>query len=169
MKAAKKISVHVAAVPAEYHTVTPYLIVRDVSRAIEFYKKAFGATEHVRLEGPDGKSIMHAEIEIEGSRIFLGGEHHETGCKSPESLGGSPVSIHLYVEDVDAVFDRAVQSGAKPIMPVADMFWGDRYGKIADPFGHEWSLATHQEDVPPEEVRRRADSFFKAPPGGAKP
>jgi uncharacterized glyoxalase superfamily protein PhnB len=148
------------AIPDGYHTVTPYLMVRGADRAIEFYKRAFGAEELMRMSGPDGKRIMHAEIKIGDSRIFLSEEFPEMGCRSPESLGGTASSLHLYVEDVDAAFKRAVAAGAQVKMPVADMFWGDRFGKLIDPFGHEWGMATHKEDPTPEEIRERANVFF---------
>ena len=148
------------AVPEGCHTVTPYLTVRGADRAIEFYKKAFGAKELMRMPGLGGKSIMHAEIKIGDSRIFLSDEFPEMGSRSPQSLGGTANSLHLYVEDVDAAFKKAIAAGAKVQMPVADMFWGDRYGKLIDPFGHEWGLATHKEDLTPREIRKRADAFF---------
>jgi PhnB protein len=148
------------AIPDGYHTVTPYLMVRGADRAIEFYKRAFGAEELMRMSGPDGKSIMHAEIKIGDSRIFLSEEFPEMGCRSPESLGGTASSLHLYVEDVDAAFKRAVAAGAQVKMPVADMFWGDRFGKLIDLFGHEWGMATHKEDLTPEEIRERANVFI---------
>jgi len=148
------------AIPDGYHTVTPYLMVRGSDRAIEFYKRAFGAEELMRMSGPDGKSIMHAEIKIGDSRIFLSEEFPDMGCRSPESLGGTASSLHLYVEDVDAAFERAVAAGAQVKMPVADMFWGDRFGKLIDPFGHEWGMATHKEDLTPEQIRERANAFF---------
>ena len=151
---------HVRAVPEGCHTVTPYLMVRGADRAIEFYKRAFGAEELMRMPGPDDKSIMHAEIKIGDSRISLSEEFPDMGCRSPESLGGTASSLHLYVEDVDAAFKRAVSAGAQVKMPVADMFWGDRFGKLIDPFGHEWGMATHTEDRTPEEIRERANAFF---------
>lgn len=149
----------VNAIPQGYHTVTPYLVVNDGNRALEFYKKAFGAIETVRMGGPGGK-IGHAEFRIGDSMIMLADEMAGGGCKSPQSLGGSPVSIFLYVDDVDSVFNQAVNAGAKTEMPPQDMFWGDRYGKLTDPFGHNWALATHIEDVAPEEMKRRADAFM---------
>ena len=148
------------AIPDGYHTVTPYLMVRGADRAIEFYKRAFGAEELMRMSGPDGKSIMHAEIKIGDSRIFLSEEFPDMGCRSLESLGGIASSLHLYVEDVDAAFKRAVAAGAQVKMPVADMFWGDRFGKLIDPFGHEWAMATHKEDLTPTEICKRAEAFF---------
>ncbi len=141
--------------PEGYHTATPYLIVRDAARAIEFYKKAFGAKELMRMADPSGK-IGHAEIKIGDSPIMLADEVPGMGYRSPESLGGSPVSILLYVEDVDAVFNQAVAAGAKVQRPVADQFYGDRTGGVTDPFGHVWYVATHMEDVSPEEMRKRA-------------
>lgn len=151
---------HVKAVPEGCHTVTPHLAVRGADRAIEFYKKAFGAEELMRMPTPDGKTLMHAELRIGDSRIFLSDEFPDMGCRSPQSLGGATSALHLYVEDVDAAFNRAVAAGAQVRMAVADMFWGDRYGKVVDPFGHEWGMATHKEDLTPEEIRKRADAFF---------
>jgi len=142
-------------IPEGYHTATPYLIVRDAARAIEFYKKAFGAMELMRMADPSGK-IGHAEIKIGDSPIMLADEVPGMGHRSPESLGGSPVSILLYVEDVDAVFNQAVAAGAKVQRPLADQFYGDRTGGVTDPFGHVWYVATHKEDVSPEEMRKRA-------------
>jgi PhnB protein len=142
-------------IPEGYHTATPYLIVRNAARAIEFYKKGFGATELMRMADPSGR-IGHAEIRIGDSPIMLADEVPEMGFRSPESLGGSPVSILLYVEDVDAVFSQAVAAGAKVQRPVADQFYGDRTGGVTDPFGHIWYIATHKEDVSPEEMRKRA-------------
>jgi len=140
-------------IPEGYHTATPYLVVNGAARAIAFYKKAFGAQELFRMDGPDGK-IGHAEIKIGDSPIMLSDEM--MGNKSPQSLGGSPGGIFLYVEDVDAEFDRAISAGAKEEMRPADMFWGDRFAKLTDPFGHSWSLATHIEDVAPQEMEKRS-------------
>jgi uncharacterized glyoxalase superfamily protein PhnB len=142
-------------IPEGYHTATPYLIIQGAANAIEFYKKAFGAKELVRMPGPGGK-LMHAEIQIGDSPIMLSDEFPEYGTRSPKTLGGTPVGVFLYVENVDAVFRQALTAGAKELMPVQDQFWGDRYGKLEDPFGHQWQLATHQEDVAPEELARRA-------------
>jgi PhnB protein len=142
-------------IPEGYHTATPYLIVKDAARAIEFYKKAFGATELMRMPGPGGK-IGHAEIKIGDSPIMLADEVPGMGFRSPESLGGSPISILLYVEDVDVVFSEALAAGAKEQRPVADQFYGDRTGGVTDPFGHVWYIATHKEDVSPEEMKKRA-------------
>jgi len=141
-------------IPKGFHTATPLLTVTDSARAIDFYKRAFGAEELLRVDGPGGK-IAHAEIKIGDSIIMLSDEM--PGCsRSPQSLGGTAVAIFLYVKDVDQVFNRAVAAGAQIAMPLNDMFWGDRYGKVTDPFGHSWSLATHKEDVHPEEMRKRA-------------
>lgn len=155
----------VQAIPPGYHSVTPYLVVRDGARAIDFYKQSFGATEIARMGTPDGK-IAHAELKIGDSMIMLSDEM--MGNRSPESLGGSPVSIFLYIENVDSVFNQAVKAGAKSDMPPADMFWGDRYGKLTDPFGHVWGLATHIEDVAPAEMEKRAkESMAKMAAGQA--
>jgi PhnB protein len=140
--------------PEGYHTVTPYLIVGDAAKAIEFYKQAFGATELFRMEAPGGK-IGHAEIKIGNSPIMLADEMPEMGYMSPQSLGGTPVSIMIYVEDVDTVAGQAVAAGAQVLKPVADQFYGDRSGSFADPFGHQWHVATHIEDVSPEEMSKR--------------
>jgi len=142
-------------VPDGYRTVTPYLTVNDANRAIEFYKKAFGAKEVNRMNGP-GDKVGHAELKIGDSMIMLADEFPQGGARSPQSLGGTSVNIFLYVEDADSVFNRAVSAGARPDMPLADMFWGDRYGKLTDPFGHSWSVATHKEDVAPAEMQRRS-------------
>jgi len=146
-------------IPDGYHSLTPYLVVEDAPAAIEFYKKAFGAEECVRMAGPDGK-VAHAEIKIGDSMLMLSEANPQYGARSPKSLGGTPASILVYVEDVDAAFDRAVKAGAKVEMPVQDMFWGDRYGKLTDPFGHSWQMATHKEDVAPEEMGRRMKAAF---------
>jgi PhnB protein len=142
-------------IPEGYHSATPYLIVKDAARAIEFYKRAFGATELLRMAAPGGK-IGHAEIKIGDSPIMLADEVPDIGALSPETIGGTPVSILLYVEDVDAVFNQAIAAGAKVQRPVKDQFYGDRTGGVTDPFGHVWYVATHKEDVSPEEMRKRA-------------
>lgn len=144
-------------IPEGYHTVTPYLIVNDGVRALDFYKQAFGATELFRMQKPDGK-IGHAEIKIGDSPIMLADEHPEAGAKSAQSLGGSSVSILLYVEDADAVTERAIAAGAKVLRPLQNQFYGDRSAALADPFGHAWHVATHIEDVSPEEMRKRAEA-----------
>lgn len=142
-------------IPKGFHTATPHLILTDSTRAIDFYKRAFGAEELFRVDGPEGK-VGHAEIKIGDSIVMLSDEMPGCTLRSPQSLGGTAGDIFLYVKDVDQVFDRAVAAGAKVAMPLTDMFWGDRYGQVTDPFGHSWSLATHQEDVQPEELRKRA-------------
>ncbi len=151
-------------IPEGYHTVTPYLIVHDAARALEFYRQAFGATELMRLTGPNGK-IGHAEIRIGDSPIMLADEHPAMGAISPQTLGGAAVSILLYVEDVDARFAQAVAAGGTVLRPLQDQFYGDRSGTLRDPFGHTWSLATHKEDVSPEEMERRAAAFMKQQAG----
>jgi PhnB protein len=140
-------------IPAGYHTVTPYLVCRGAAGAIEFYKRAFGAKEKVRMPGPGG-TVAHAEIQIGDSRVMLGEETPEMGAKSPEMLGGSPVGVFLYVKNVDAFTNKAIGAGATVLMPVQDMFWGDRYGKLEDPFGHHWSVATHLREVSTEEMQQ---------------
>ena len=140
-------------VPEGMHTVTPHLVCAGAADAIEFYKKAFNATEVGRMAGPQGK-LMHDMIRIGDSGVMLVDEMPEWGSFGPKSLKGSPVTIHLYVEDVDAFVKRAVAAGAKITMPLDDMFWGDRYGRLEDPFGHHWSVATHKRDVSPEEMRQ---------------
>lgn len=159
-KAKKAAPKKVSPLPKGYTTVTPYLICRGADQAIEFYKKAFGAKEKTRMLGPDGK-IMHAEITIGNCHIMMGEENAQMGMPSPQSLGGSASGVMLYVPNVDKVFDSAVAAGAVVEMPLADQFWGDRYGKLADPFGHKWSLATHIEDMSEKEMIRRGDEFFK--------
>jgi PhnB protein len=135
------------------HTVTPHLAIAGAAEAIEFYKKAFSATEEMRLPGPNGK-LMHARIRVFGSAVLLFDEMPEHGAFGPKALKGTPVTLHLYVENVDAVFAQAVAAGATPKMPVTDMFWGDRYGIIEDPFGHCWSIATHLQDLTPEQIQQ---------------
>ncbi|PYM90814.1 MAG: glyoxalase [Candidatus Rokuibacteriota bacterium] len=153
-------------IPSGYHSVTPYLTVRDAGRAIDFYKDAFGAVEKERMPGPDGKSVMHAELKIGDSIVMLSDElPGMSTCRSPQSLGGTTVSLFLYVRDVDAAFKRAANSGCKVLMELTDMFWGDRFGKLEDPFGNQWSMATHKEDVSPGELRRRAQAAMAQMPG----
>jgi PhnB protein len=142
-------------IPKGYHTATPYLVIKGAAKAIEFYKKAFGAAEMTRMTQPDGR-VGHAEIKIGDSPIMLADEFPEMGARSPQSLGGSPVSILLYVPDVDALTSQAITAGAKVVRPVKDQFYGDRSGSLEDPFGHQWHIATHVEDVPPEEMKKRA-------------
>lgn len=147
-------------IPKGYHTVTPSIVVAGAAKAIEFYKKAFGAQEVMRFPGPDGKTIMHAEIRVGDSNIMLGDEMPEQGARGPKTIGGTPVSFFIYGDDVDAAWKRAVDAGAKPIMPLADQFWGDRTGCLEDPFGHHWWLAQHVQDLTPEELQQAADNFF---------
>jgi PhnB protein len=142
-------------VPDGYHTVTPYLIVNGAAAAIDFYKKAFGAEELVRMPTPAGK-VGHAELQVGDSRVMLADEFPEMGAKGPGSFGGSPVHLLLYVNDCDAMFHRAVEAGGKVKRPLKDQFYGDRSGSIEDPFGHDWTIATHKEDLSPEEMNRRA-------------
>jgi PhnB protein len=145
-------------VPEGYTTVTPYLIVRGASDAIDFYKRAFGASEIMRFATPDGK-VAHAELQIGDSRVMLADEHPDRGYRSPQSWGGSGTGIMLYLEEVDQVFNRALKAGAKALEPVKDQFYGDRSGTLLDPFGHWWTVATHVEDVPQEEMERRAQAM----------
>ncbi|RJP35975.1 MAG: VOC family protein [Phycisphaerales bacterium] len=147
-------------IPAGYHSLTPHLTVRNAAQAVEFYKKAFGAKNEQICYAPDGEHVMHAEIQIGDSKLMLNDESPEWGCLSPLSKPGAGFLVNIYVDDVDAVFNRAVEAGATPVMPVADQFWGDRYGQLTDPFGHRWSIATHKEDVSPDEIKRRAEAFF---------
>jgi PhnB protein len=142
-------------IPAGYHSVTPYLSIKGAAAAIDYYKEAFGATELFRMAGPDGK-IGHAEIKIGNSPIMLADEFPEMEFVSPQTLGGSPVGLMIYVEDVDTMFQRAISKGAKEIKPLQDQFYGDRSGTLKDPFGHVWTVATHVEDVAPEEMEKRA-------------
>ena len=141
-------------IPEGYHSVTPYLVVNNATAAIDFYRQAFGAKEVVRMQGPPGK-ISHAELRIGDSMIMLSDEMPGSTTRSPQSLSGTTAGIFLYVNDVDAAFKQATSAGAKVEMPLADMFWGDRYGRLMDPFGHSWSMATHKEDVAPEEMKKR--------------
>jgi PhnB protein len=147
-------------IPEGYHTVTPYLIVNDAAAALEFYKKAFGAKELMRFPGPGGK-ILHAEIKIGDSPIMLGDENPGMGAQSPQSLGGTPVGICIYVADVDKLAAQAVAAGAKVVYPVKDQFYGDRSGTFTDPFGHKWTIATHKEDVSSEEMTKRMAAAMK--------
>jgi PhnB protein len=149
------------AIPQGYATATPYLIVKGAAEAIEFYKRAFDATEMFRMADPGG-GVAHAEIKIGNSVIMLADEHPEMGYRGPRALGGSAVSIMLYVDDVDTVFSRAVKAGAKSQRAVANQFYGDRSGTLEDPFGHVWTVSTHVEDIAPEEMKRRAEAAFKS-------
>jgi uncharacterized glyoxalase superfamily protein PhnB len=147
-------------VPAGFHRVTPHLTVRDAATMIEFYKRAFGAVEGRRAPGPDGKAIMHAEIRIGNSAVFLNDEFPEMGAVSPLSLKGTAVTLHLFVEDADKQFEQALSAGAEVVMPLADQFWGDRYGVVKDPSGHHWSIGSHIEDVTPEQIEERMAQAF---------
>jgi PhnB protein len=149
----------VNAIPHGYGTVTPHIIVRDAARALDFYKKAFGAEERVRMPGPGGK-IVHAEMQIGNSIVMLSDEFPEMASRSPQTLGGSPGGLMLYTEDCDRAYHRALQAGATSEMAPQDMFWGDRYGKVRDPFGHLWAIGTHIEDVTPEEIGKRQQAFM---------
>lgn len=147
-------------IPDGYHSLTPYLILNGAADAIEFYKKAFGAVERMRMPMPEGK-IGHAEIQIGNSVIMLADESEAMGAKSAASMGGSPVMMHLYVDDSDAVMEKAVAEGARVIRPIKDQFYGDRSGMVEDPFGYQWAISTHVEDVPPEEMEKRAAAAMK--------
>lgn len=147
-------------IPDTYRAATPYLVVCGAAKAIDFYKQAFGAIEHLRMPGPNG-AVMHAEVRIGAAPIMLTEEMPQWGVKSPEALGGSPVFILIYVENVDAVFARAIAAGAKAVRPVQDQFYGDRAGTLTDPFGHHWTIATHKEDVPHSELAQRAAAMQK--------
>jgi uncharacterized glyoxalase superfamily protein PhnB len=148
-------------IPEGYHTLTPLLTVSNATETIEFYKKAFGAEERFRMLGPDGKTVVHAELKIGDSIFMLGDEMPGMECKSPRSYQGTPVSFYVYVEDVDATFQRAVDGGAQVKSPLEDMFWGDRTGSVTDPSGHVWTFATHVEEVSPEELCIRSRDFFE--------
>lgn len=155
-------------IPDGYHTITPYFTVKNAAEAITFYKKAFAAEERVRMHGPDGKQVVHAEIQIGDSMLMLGEECPQSGNRAPTSLGGTPAGLLLYVTDVDASFARATAAGCTVEMPPMDMFWGDRYCKLKDPFGHSWSIATHKLDFTPEEMARGMEEFNKKMGAGQK-
>ncbi len=148
-------------IPEGRHTVTAFLVVKEASNAIEFYKKAFDAKEVMRMMAPDGKSIMHAEIKLGDSIVCISDEHPQCGVSSPQTLGGVASTLFLYVPDVDAAFKQATEAGCETKMPPTDMFWGDRFSSVQDPFGHQWSLATHVEDLTEEEIMKRQEGFFK--------
>ena len=147
-------------IPDGYHTVTPYLIIKGAAQALDFYQRAFGATEVMRMNGPDG-SIGHAEIRIGNSVIMLADEHPHMGVVGPQTLGGTSVSILLYVEDVDRRYAQAIAAGGKEVRPLQNQFYGDRSGTLVDPFGHQWTIATHVEDVPGDELKRRMEQMMK--------
>src|SRR5438874_4197207 len=146
-------------IPDGFHTISPHIVVQDAARAIEFYKKAFGATENARHTMPDGKAVMHAQLKIGDSMLMVGNEFPPM-CLSPKGRGGTSVTLHLYVENADAAFDRAVKAGCTVKMPMADQFWGDRYGQVEDPFGHQWSIATHKQDLTKDQIAANARTFF---------
>lgn len=146
-------------IPDGFHTLTPHIVVQGAAKAIDFYKAAFGAEEISRHPTPDG-SIMHALLRIGDSMLMLNDEFPQMGAKGPTSIGGTPVTLHFYVQDADKAFARAVQAGAKVTMPIADMFWGDRYGIVSDPFGHSWSIATHKQDLTPEQLEKAGEAAF---------
>lgn len=146
-------------IPEGYRTVTPHLVCERAADAIAFYQQAFGAVEIARLPGPDGK-IMHAELRIGDSPIMLAQDYPEYGSVGPLALNGTAVVIHLYVEDADAAWARALDAGAKPVMELSDTFWGDRYGQVVDPFGHRWSIATHKQDLTPKQIREGMDKMM---------
>ncbi len=150
----------VDSVPDGYATVTPYLVVRNCAEAIEFYKKAFGAEEVMRMPTPDGERVMHAEIRVGGSAIMMTDELPGMDCRSPQALGGTAVTLHLYLPDIDSAYARAQNAGCEAVMPPQDMFWGDRYGRLVDPYGHSWAMATHVRDVSLEEMREAAAKAF---------
>jgi PhnB protein len=151
-------------VPEDFHTITPHLVVRGAAQAVDFYRRAFGAVELFRNLAPDGKTIMHSELLLGDSRFFIHDEFPEHGALSPLGLKGTAVTLHLYVEDVDRVFQQAVEAGAEAVFPVADCFWGDRYGILRDPFGHSWSVASRIEDLSPAELKQRGQAFSQNNP-----
>lgn len=146
-------------IPKEYHSITPVLIVKNGDEAIEFYKNGFGVEERCCMKGPDGR-VAHAELKLGDSVFMLSDEYPEMKCHSPETIGGSPVSMYVYVDDVDSIFNKAISAGAKILDPVKDQFWGDRHGRLEDPFGHLWSIATHKKDISDEEMKRAAEAAF---------
>ena len=147
------------AIPDGFHTITPHLIVSDAAKAIDFYKKAFSAQETDRFMAPDGKTVMHAQIKIGDSALMLGSEF-PPHCLSPKTRGGTTVSLYIYIENADAAFDRAVKAGCTVKMPMMDQFWGDRIGQVEDPYGHQWSIATHKQDLTKDQIAANAKAFF---------
>jgi len=147
-------------IPDGFNSVSAYLVVKDARKAIDFYRKALGAEPGTTMKTPDGQAIMHAEIHIGNSTVMLSQENPEWEMKSAETLGGSPVSLHLYVDDADKLFQRALDAGCEVAAPIMDAFWGDRYGKVMDPFGLQWGIATHKEDLSEEEMGKRAAEWF---------
>ncbi|HWL91919.1 MAG TPA: VOC family protein [Phycisphaerae bacterium] len=159
----------VKAIPDGFSSITPHLVVKDGPAAIEFYKKAFGAEEIMRMPGPDGKGLMHGEIKIGNAMVMLAGEFPGAPTQAPTSLNGTTVAVMIYSTNTDAAFEKATKAGATPVMPPMDMFWGDRFAQVKDPFGHVWSIATHQEDVSPEECGKRMKEAFAGGGGCGKP
>jgi PhnB protein len=151
----------VRAIPEGFHSITPYLTVNNAAAAIDFYKRAFEARETSRLNDPDGKNIINAELKIGDSIVLLSDEFPQESSRSPSSIGGTAVTIHIYTEDVDRVFNQAISAGATVVMPIMDSFWGDRYGQLKDPFGHIWSIATHKKDLSQEEIRKAGQSVMR--------
>lgn len=147
-------------IPEGFQSVTPMFVFKDARKAIEFYKRAFGAQELYVMPGPDGKGVMHAEVRIGNSIIMMGEEHPQEPCKSAETIGGSPVSFYIYLENVDEAFRTALSAGAETRVPLQDMFWGDRAGTVQDPFGYNWTLATHIKDLTPQEIQEGAQAFL---------
>ncbi|HLY73048.1 MAG TPA: VOC family protein [Planctomycetota bacterium] len=164
-KSSKTVGRKVKPVPKGYHTLTPGLTVKDAAKAIDFYKKAFNAVERSRMGDPDGR-VMHAELEIGDSLFMIGEEMLDRGVRGPKSIGGTAVSLNLYLDDADATFKQAVGAGAKGLQPVGLMFWGDLYGKVEDPYGHIWGLCTRVEDLSPEEIDRRGREWMSKQTGG---
>lgn len=146
-------------IPKDYHSITPVLIVKNGDEAIEFYKNGFGVEERCRMKAPDGR-VAHAELRLGDSVFMLSDEYPEMKCHSPKTIGGSPVSMYVYVDDVDSIFNKAISAGAKVLDPVKDQFWGDRHGRLEDPFGHLWSIATHKKDLSEEEMKKAAEAAF---------
>jgi uncharacterized glyoxalase superfamily protein PhnB len=159
----------VRAIPERFHSITPYLTVNNAAAAIDFYKRAFEAKETSRLYDPDGKSIINAELKIGDSIVLLSDEFPHEGSRSPNSIGGTTVTLHVYTDDVDRVFNQAVSAGATVVMPLMDAFWGDRYGQLKDPFGHVWSIATHKQDLSPEEIQKAGESVMREMMNSQKP
>jgi len=154
-------------IPDGFHSLTPHIVVKGAAKAIDFYKQAFGAEEINRAAMPDG-SIMHALLRVGDSMLMLNDEFPQMHAMGPTSIGGTPVTLHLYVQDADKTWQRAVQAGAKVKMPIADMFWGDRYGIVSDPFGHDWAIATHTKDLTPDQIMAAAKASMSGPPPGKK-
>ena len=152
-------------IPEGYHTITPVFVFKDSRKALEFYKKAFGAVETFVMPGPGGKGVMHASMKIGNSNIMMSDENREKSCRSAETLGGSPIAFYLYVENADAAFKKAVTAGAAAQMPLQDSFWGDRIGSVRDPFGYNWTFATHTKDLTPEQIAKGAEEAMAQPSG----